>query len=164
MAEPLDYDVKPPPIGPTAREELDRLLETLHQRGILRLANDLVGAQDKLAKVLVDGISQPGPLNVMQNVSILAMAVSRIPPSQFYKVVFAGKDALDQIARSRAQTAAQGEALRPARCGHRPLQDEAVWNAIAPVLDGLKAFAAGLDKPVAPTSRSPPSAASPAKS
>lgn len=122
-------------------------VETLHQRGILRLANYLVGAQDKLAKVLVDGINQPGPLNVLQNVSILAMAVSRIPPSQFYKVVFAGKDALDQIARSRAQTAAQGEApgLRGA---YRLLQDEAVWNAITPVLDGLKAFAAGLDKQV----------------
>ncbi|MDC8745118.1 DUF1641 domain-containing protein [Xanthomonas campestris] len=147
MAEPLDYDVKPTPIGPTAREELDRLLETLHQRGILRLANDLVGARDELAKVLVDGINQPGPLNALQNVSILAMAVSRIPPSQFYKVVFAGKDALDQIARSRAQTAAQGEApgLRGA---YRLLQDEAVWNAITPVLDGLKAFAAGLDKQV----------------
>ncbi|MEB1963888.1 hypothetical protein VDR88_14580 [Xanthomonas campestris pv. campestris] len=97
--------------------------------------------------MLVDGINQPGPLNVLQNVSILAMAVSRIPPSQFYKVVFAGKDALDQIARSRAQTAAQGEApgLRGA---YRLLQDEAVWNAITPVLDGLKAFAAGLDKQV----------------
>ncbi|MCC5097706.1 DUF1641 domain-containing protein [Xanthomonas campestris] len=128
MAEPLDYDVKPTPTGPTAREELDRLLETLHRRGILRLANDLVGAQDKLAKVLVDGINQPGPLNALQNVSILAMAVSRIPPSQFYKVVFAGKDALDQIAR-RPQPRARRPACavhigccRTRRCGMRSRQ------------------------------------------
>ena len=51
--------------------------------------------------------------------------------------------ALDAALRGAAQGEAPG--LRGA---YRLLQDEAVWNAITPVLDGLKAFAAGLDKQV----------------
>src|SRR5690606_27802927 len=96
-AERINYEVKPTPIGPTAREELDSLLETLHERGILRLANDLAGANTQVAKVLVDGLSKEGSLNAIQNISILGMALSRIPPNQFYKVVFALKDGLDHI-------------------------------------------------------------------
>ena len=147
MAERLDYDVPPTPIGPTAREELDRLLEALHQRGILRLANDVIGAQDKLAKVLVDGINQPGPLNVMQNVSILAMAASRVPPNQFYTLVFAVKDALEQFSGQHDATTQDGQSpgLRGA---YRLLHDDALWASINPILGGLKAFADGLNKEV----------------
>ncbi|HBM10281.1 MAG TPA: hypothetical protein DD403_19595, partial [Pseudomonas sp.] len=99
MAERLDYDVKPTPIGPDAREELDTLLETLHQRGVLRFANDLAGSHDRLLKVLVDGMSKEGSLNAIQNLSILGMALSRIEPAQFYKIVFAFQSAFGAVSR-----------------------------------------------------------------
>ncbi len=97
MAQRLNYEVKPTPIGPSAREELDTLLETLHQRGLLRFANDLAGANDRVLKVLVDGLNKEGSLNAIQNLSILGMALSRIEPAQFYKVAFALRAAFDAL-------------------------------------------------------------------
>src|SRR5690606_6273196 len=74
MAKPIDYEVKPTPTDPTAREELDTLLQSLHERGVLRFANDLVCAQTDIAKVVVDGLGKQETLNAIQNLSILGMA------------------------------------------------------------------------------------------
>ena len=84
MAKAIDYQVEPPKIGPTAEEELQRLLQTLHEHGVLRLANDLVASNNDWLKVIVDGLSRKGSLNVIQNISVLLMALSTIPPEQTY--------------------------------------------------------------------------------
>jgi uncharacterized protein YjgD (DUF1641 family) len=144
MAQRLNYDVKPTPIGPSAQEELDTLLETLHQRGVLRLANDLVGSQDRLLKVLVDGMSKEGSLNAMQNLSILGMALSRIEPAQFYKIVFAFQSAFGAVGRYKPD---EKHDEAPGVTGaYKMLHDDELWAALMPIIEGFKTFASGLDK------------------
>lgn len=144
MAERLNYDVKPTPIGPSAREELDTLLETLHQRGVLRLANDLAGSHDRLLKVLVDGLSKEGSLNAMQNLSILGMALSRIEPAEFYKIVFAFQSAFGAVGRYKPD---EKHDEAPGVTGaYKMLHDDELWAALMPIIEGLKTFATGLDK------------------
>lgn len=144
MAERINYDVKPTPIGPTAREELDTLLETLHQRGVLRLANDMVGANDRILKVLVDGLSKDGSLNAIQNLSILGMALSRIEPAQFYKVVFASQSAFGAVSGYKPD--GKHDEAPGVTGAYKMLHDDDLWAALMPIIEGLKAFAGGLDK------------------
>jgi uncharacterized protein YjgD (DUF1641 family) len=145
MAPRIQYDVKPPHIGPDAHDELAQLLQTLHRHGFLRLANDLVGANQEVAQVLVNGLSRQGTLNAIQNLSILLMALSQIPPNEFYKVTFALRDALHEFV-----AAPDGEQQRaPGLSGaYRALHDEEFWDALRPLLAGIKQFAAGLERDV----------------
>lgn len=150
MAKPIDHDVKPTPIGPDAHEELERLLQSLHDRGVLRFANDVVCAQTDIAKVLVDGLGKEGSLNAIQNLSILGMALSRIPPAEFYKLVFGLKDAMAEVNR---QVGSRGDNEAPGvRGAYRMLQDDELWASLSPLLEGLKAFAARMaqedEKPI----------------
>lgn len=138
MAEPIDYDVKPTPIGPDAHEELQRLLQSLHEQGVLRLANDMVRAKSQVASVLVEGLGKEGTLNAIQNVSILGMALSRIPPEEFYKVVFGLKDAMAALSQRSGEPRA-GDA--PGVTGtYRMLNDDELWASLKPVLDAVKVF------------------------
>lgn len=141
-----DYHVRPPEkTGPDAHDELERLLETLHAQGVLRFANDLVASRTDVLKVLVGGLEQPGTLNALQNLSILGMALSRIPPADFYRVAFALRDALAAVAAHRPD----GGDGAPGMGGtYRLLHDDDLWRALAPLLDGLKAFRRGLEEPV----------------
>lgn len=144
MAQQIDYDVKPTPIGPSAREELDTLLETLHQRGVLRLANDLAGSSDRVLKVLVDGINTEGSLNAMQNLSILGMALSRIEPAQFCKIVLAIHSAFHAVSHYKPDD--KHDEAPGVTGAYRMLHDDDLWAALMPIIEGLKAFAGGLDK------------------
>ncbi|WP_120995040.1 DUF1641 domain-containing protein [Stutzerimonas urumqiensis] len=144
MAERIDYDVKPTPIGPSAREELDTLLETLHQRGVLRFANDLAGSHDKLLKVFVDGMNKEGSLNAMQNLSILGMALSRIEPAQFCKVVFALQDAFHAVGHYKPD--GKHDEAPGVTGAYKMLHDDDLWAALMPIIEGLKTFAGGLEK------------------
>ena len=97
MAKRIDYDVKPTPLGPDAREELERLLQTLHEHGILRLANDLAASNAQLTEVLVSGLRKEGSLNAIQNLSALLMVLSRIEPARFYAFLSALADAMRAV-------------------------------------------------------------------
>ncbi|MEH6389624.1 MULTISPECIES: DUF1641 domain-containing protein [Pseudomonas] len=150
MAERLNYNVKPTPIGPDAHQELDRLLQSMHEHGVLRFANDLVCSKTDLAHVLVGGLSKDGTLNAIQNLSILGMALSRIPPEQFYKVVFGMKDALEELNR-HTQAGEKGDA--PGISGtYKMLQDDKLWASLEPILEAVKVFADRMgkepDKPI----------------
>ncbi|MCF7203165.1 DUF1641 domain-containing protein [Pseudomonas oligotrophica] len=147
MAERIEnYRVRPPKIGATAEDELNQLLQTLHERGILRFANDLAGSQAEVMKVLVGGLSKPGTLNAIQNLSILGMALSRIPPEQFYKVAFALRDGFASVAGYQPE--AHGKEAPGVSGAYRLLHDDDLWRAIAPLLAGLKTFAEGLEREV----------------
>ncbi|BBI62049.1 hypothetical protein HSBAA_33550 [Vreelandella sulfidaeris] len=49
--------------------------------------------------MLVNGLGKPGTLNAIQNISILGMMLSRIEPSDFYRVTFALRDAMETISQ-----------------------------------------------------------------
>ncbi|MGQ4879471.1 DUF1641 domain-containing protein [Billgrantia sp. LNSP4103-1] len=146
MAERISHDVTPPRIGPDAHEELEQLLQTLHEHGVLRLANDVVGANTKIASVVVDGLGKESTLNAIQNLAVLGMMLSDIPPERFYRVTFALKEALDRIGQH--QPGEEGVDAPGVSGAYRMLNDEELWRAVAPLVDGLKAFAERLDKPV----------------
>ncbi|WP_058545207.1 MULTISPECIES: DUF1641 domain-containing protein [Pseudomonas] len=160
MAERIQHEVKPPKIGPDAHEELERLLQTMHAHGVLRFANDLIAANIPVTKVLVDGLNKEGTLNTLQNLSILTMALSRIPPEHFYKVAFALKDALVHAGAYEPQPDSNDA---PGLSGaYKMLHDEALWQAVMPVIEVLKVFADGLgkkvDKPISEFSGKPSNA------
>lgn len=139
MAKPIDHEVKPTPIDPDAREALDRLVQSLHEQGVLRFANDVVCSQTQIAKVLVDGLGKQGTLNAVQNLSILGMALSRIPPEEFYKLVFGLKDAMAEMNR-KAEAGRSGEA--PGVTGaYKLLNDDELWASLSPFIEGMRVFA-----------------------
>jgi uncharacterized protein YjgD (DUF1641 family) len=162
MAAPIQFEVRPARTEMTAREELDRLLETCHRHGLLRLANDLIAANKEVAQILVSGLEKPGTLNVIQNLSVLLMALSCIPPAELYRLVFAAADGTARLAASSRdgpqQNSQDGTRPRmrmedptrpPGVLGvYRLLHDEQLWRALAPLIEGLKGFAEGLEKPV----------------
>ncbi len=146
MAERISHDVTPPKIGPDAQDELERLLQTLHEHGVLRLANDVVGANTSIASVVVDGLGKASTLNAIQNLAILGMMLSEVPPERFYRVTFAVKEALDRIGQHRPVQ--EGGDAPGVSGAYRMLNDDELWRAVAPLVEGLKAFAERLDKPV----------------
>ncbi|CAM2195930.1 DUF1641 domain-containing protein [Paraburkholderia kururiensis] len=147
MAERIHHDITPPKIGTDAHEELERLLQSLHEHGVLRFANDVVCAKTPLAEVLVGGLQKEGTLNALQNLSILLMALSRIPPARFYKIAFALQGALDRAGNWQPEEA-DSHAAPGVTGAYRMLHDDALWEALLPLIEGLKAFAQGLEQEV----------------
>lgn len=153
MAKPISYEPRPARADTTAREELDRLLETCHRHGLLRLANDLVAHNTEVAQVLVGGLSKPGTLNAIQNLSVLLMALSCIPPAEFYRLVFALADGAARVTAGPrdghgAPSVGDGGPSPGLMGVYRLLRDEQLWRALSPIIEGLKGFAEGLEKPV----------------
>ena len=153
MAQPIAHEIRPARTETSAREELDRLLESCHRHGLLRLANDLVTTHTDVARVIVDGLQSTGTLNAIQNLSVLLMALSCVPPAEFYRLVFALTDGAARL----ATCSRNGDAGRGAADGEEPpglvglyrlLRDEQLWRALGPIIEGLKGFAEGLEKPV----------------
>jgi len=146
MAKRIYYEPPEPKLGPDAHEELDRLLQTLHENGVLRLANDIVGAKTQVAQVVVEGLSKEGTLNAIQNLSVLLMALSRIPPAEFYKLVFAMTGGVRRASAWKPDH--DGDAAPGVSGAYRMLHDETLWHALMPIIEGMKAFAAALDEDV----------------
>ncbi|KUY77323.1 DUF1641 domain-containing protein [Burkholderia cepacia] len=153
MIERPSGDSTPPHAEPGAHEALEHLLGSLHRHGFLHLASEVVGANARLADTFVDALDKPGMQSGMQNLAVLLMALSRIPPEQFGKAVFAAADALHHVG---AWQPAQHEHVAPGvRGAYRLLHDEALWDALTPLLEGLKVFAQGLARdPEAPVTAS----------
>ena len=143
MAEPLTYQPPPPKIGQSAREELDVLLETLHQSGLLRLANDIAAGRQEMLGILMQGLNREGSRYATQNLAALLMVLAQIPPPRFYKIATTLKDALLAAAEEPpAEQEAPG-----VRGFYKALKDEETWRALAPLLQGLMALGEGLRKP-----------------
>ena len=143
MAEPISYQPKPPTIGPTAREELEQLLETLHGSGLLRLANDLAAGRQDIVGILFEGLNLESSRYAVQNIAALLMMLGQIPPSRFYKITSTVKDAL--LAAAEEPPA---EKEPPGVRGlYKALKDEETWRALSPLVQGLLALGEGMRKP-----------------
>lgn len=137
-------DTTPATPEPGAHNALESLLGSLHRHGFLNFANEVVSANAQMAQRLVDAFDKPGMQSGVQNLMTLLMALSRIPPEQFGKVVFAAADALHHVG---AWKSAEHEHVAPGvRGAYRLLHDEALWDALTPLLEGLKVFAQGLER------------------
>jgi len=140
MAEPLEYQPTPTPTEPSAHEALNTLLESLHQHGFLRLANDVVKANNDIGKIIAAGLNRPGSQHAAQNLSLLFMMLSTIPPARFNHILLAMREAL--MAIKPASEAAQQQKTAPGLSGiMKLLNDESLWQAVRPLLAGLETFA-----------------------
>ena len=77
MARPLAYDPVPPPTD-TARDELEQLLQTLHESGTLRLLDGLLGRFPDVTEVAVGQLNTGGGRNLVGNVMILLKALTEL--------------------------------------------------------------------------------------
>lgn len=140
MAEPLHYQPTLTRTEPSAQEALNELLENLHQHGFLRLANDMVKANNDIGKIVAAGLNRPGTQNAVQNLSLLFMTLSTVPPERFNHLLLALRDAL--LAMKPASDTAQQEKSAPGVSGVlKLLNDEALWQGIRPLLAALETFA-----------------------
>jgi uncharacterized protein YjgD (DUF1641 family) len=137
MAEPLDFKPTPVRTEPTAREELDRLVETLHRHGVLRLANDLVAANQDIAAIVVKGLETEAARNVMQNLSALAMVLGRIPPGAVYKFAEAVREAAQSLESARREP---DDAAPGMRGIYRLLNDDELWQTLTPLARAVGTF------------------------
>jgi len=148
MAERIEYT--PPPnedLDPSAHEELERLLQTLHRQGVLRFANDVVGSEEDLARTLINALNRESSLNAIQNLSSLFLALSSIPPGRFYKTVFALRDAAAAV-EAGIRSDREDDAAPGLSGTYHLLKDETLWKSITPLLDGLKVFHDAMDRDV----------------
>ncbi|MFB5149769.1 DUF1641 domain-containing protein [Burkholderia orbicola] len=142
MIEGQRPDTTPPQPEPGAHDALEHLLGSLHRHGFLRFANEVVSANARLADTFVDALDKPGMQSGMENLAVLVTALSRIPPEQFSRAAFAAADALHHVGSWQPS---QHEHVAPGVRGvYRLLHDEALWDALTPLLEGLKVFAQGL--------------------
>ncbi len=158
MARPIHHTPRPAKVGPDAHEELERLLQTAHEHGLLRFANDLIAANTQWSQYLVDGLNSEGARNAVQNLAVLAMLLSRISPEDMYKVAFACRDAVLRLeASASGNERADGDTAPGVTGAYRMLRDESLWRAVTPLIDAMKAFADGLrrdvDKPISDFTR-----------
>ncbi|SFO18798.1 Uncharacterized conserved protein YjgD, DUF1641 family [Candidatus Pantoea varia] len=145
MAERIKYQVPPTRTEPTAREEMDELLENLHQHGFLRLANGLVKSNNEVGKILVSGLNQPGTQNALQNLSLLMMTLGSVPPERFNHLLLAVRDAAMAVKPARDE-ARQEKAAPGIRGIIRLLNDEDLWRGLRPVFAALEVFSQQIDR------------------
>ena len=118
MARAIDYKVPPPPPRDTAREEMDLLIQNLHEQGILRLANDIVCSYPKLLEILLGGLNREQSQSAIQNLALLAISLGQIPPERlvlFTRGITAAIEEMEQSAHPEHRQDAPGltGALRP---------------------------------------------------
>lgn len=138
MAKALSYEVPPRAKPDAAREELDQLLETLHQTGVLRLANDVLRASPEVSEILLAGLNKEESRNAVQNLSLLAMGLGRIPPERFASMTRAVTESLATMEQA-ATTGRRNEA--PGLFGvYRLLRDTDLWRGLSPLISAIKAY------------------------
>lgn len=146
MAEPIPYHPQPAdvPLFSTPEQELQTLLERLHRRGVLRLANNLLGRLPEVGEQLVRGIDGRGGGNALQNLTTLIELLAHVPPEDVRRFSHAARQG---VARAIAAVGDQ-QADPPGFSGVWDLvHDETLWRDIRPLVEGAKQFAAALREP-----------------
>ena len=151
MAKAIHYEVPKPPKQDEARRELDKLLENLHEAGVLRFANDFLQASPQVLEILLKGMNQEETRNAVQNVSLLAMALGRIPPERFATLTRGFTEGVDKMEEAAGT---QKDEQAPGLFGTlRLLKDQDLWAGLRPIIAGVKGFSEHLheapDKPAA---------------
>jgi len=146
MAERLHYEI--PAIDQEAQarreayQELDALVISLHEHGVLRFLRDTSGSLGSLTRIAARQIDNQAGYDGLANLYLLARLAGRLPAEDFRRVTDALGDGFD--AMSRHTTA--DEPYPPGLTGaYRLLKDDALWDAIGPLLEGIKAFSQALD-------------------
>lgn len=146
MADSIAYDQPSThatrEVAPDAYEELDELVQALHRHGVLRLLYDLTGALSDISLILARDLDTPHGRRGVGNLYLLAQVLGRIPPEQFQRVSEAMGEGFSRMGR-----AAPEKEYPPGVTGAvKLLRDDELWEALGPVLEGVRAFVEHLHK------------------
>ncbi|MBB3060704.1 DUF1641 domain-containing protein [Microbulbifer rhizosphaerae] len=145
MAEAIHYEVPPPREGNTARQELDCLVENLHDQGILRFLNDFLSTSPEVSQILMKGLNTEESRNAVQNLLLIAIALGRIPPERFAVLTRAFTEGLNKMEEAAGDGKAQDA---PGLMGfYRLLHDRDLWQGLRPIIAGVKGFSGPLREP-----------------
>lgn len=146
MAERLSYTVPPTRTEKTAQEAMDELVENLHEHGFLRLANDAIKANNDIGKILVAGLNRPGTQSALQNISLILMTLSTIPPERLNHILLALRDAAMAMKPASDATQQEANAAPGIRGVLHLLNDEKLWQGLRPLFAALEAFSTGMQR------------------
>ncbi|AWP22613.1 MAG: DUF1641 domain-containing protein [Gammaproteobacteria bacterium] len=135
-----------------AEKELADLIEALSRHGILRFLTALTGALPHAGLITARGLNSEASRTTLRNMVTLLSALGRVPPQDFSRFVAAVSAATQSVERE-TEHPQTGNGEPPGITGaYRLLQDDALWRALGPLLDGLKAFgeALGAGRPPEP--------------
>lgn len=143
MAEPLKYQPRAAdvPLFSTADQELRMLIERLHERGVLRLLNNLLGRFPQVGEQLVDAVYRPSGGNAIQNLTAVIELLGHIPPEDMRRFSHAVQRAAARTIESVATDHADPPGVRGVWA---LLHDDELWRTIRPLVEGSKVFAAEL--------------------
>ena len=80
MAKPLSY--RPTPVATdTAGDELQRLLEVLHERGVLRLLTNLSAQSHDVAEIVLSQLDTPSGRSAAANLTVVVKALGNLDPA-----------------------------------------------------------------------------------
>ena len=149
MTNAINYEFAKAETSTSARAELETLLETLHQQGLLRLLTELLQASPELSEIMLSGLNRVESRNAVQNIALILMGLGRVPPERFAQL---------SESLSAACHAVQEHATRPSHTKapgligvYKLLNDDELWQALQPLLEALK----GLQQPLTKTPQSP---------
>lgn len=81
MAKAIQYKYEPsPPPVDTAQDDLDRLVQTLHDEGILRILNSAISQKNGVLEVALDQLGSQGGRNLVDNVMVLVKTLTVTDP------------------------------------------------------------------------------------
>lgn len=123
-----------------------RLLGELHRQGLLDLARNLVATHPQwmatLGGILDDATRGQDGRRLLDNLSVIAGALSRIEPGQLSRFSSAAAECLACAAQEKPAAATP-----PGLIGmYRMCRDEALWRALAPMMDAMKTFGRTMDQ------------------
>ncbi len=151
MAEPLPYTPRQRTETKGASEELHQLVDTLHEKGILRFSNDFLQALPEAAELLMRGLNKKSSQNAVQNLALFAMAFSSISPERYSLVVRSLTEALSHLEDSAGEDETRSA---PGVSGlYKLLHDETLWQGLWPLISAIRGASGPLreepDKPAA---------------
>ncbi len=146
MAKPLKYDVPKPDwtVTKTADDEMREFVELLHQRGVLRLANTLLGSLPKVSSLVMEGLYNRSGSNAVQNISALVQLVANMPPEQFRRICLGITEGLQAAQQTRPN---ERDMEAPGLKGAvKLLHNDELWRDLAPLIKAARSFSEAMQQ------------------
>ena len=121
--------------------EINGLIDELYDNGIIRWMKDFTGAMPEIAAIATGALNNPQGHAGMRNLLVMAKQLGQIDPDQLERLFDAARAGVDKASRA---SSADGSAYNPPGMTGtaKLLYDRELWSALAPVLEGVKAFSA----------------------
>lgn len=122
--------------------EINGLLDQVYESGLMRWMKDFVGAMPEISQIALEGINTPQGQAGMRNLLVVAQQLGKIDPDRLEQAFAAANTGVDK-ARETAEGRHESAYNPPGVTGvFKLLHDKELWSALAPVLEGVKAYSA----------------------